>query len=290
MGYTGSSGFPYDNNMFPTPFLSTPYSDFDTSPGQSRQSQFSFNTLTLPDPSTDPLLAAMQPPTPRPAPEIDMASMYPMGTRYAHGRSFTNPDGRNNNCVATALARMEGYENADQFQEDMIGWRFGDPQFGQGRGMSPDDVDIFRTETGRQFKKETFTPTATQSAYDVMKASFNPIGPESLLDYTQPGGMGHAVNMYHDLDRGTSTIEDFQRSNFGERMEQHVQHATKIDIWSPLPETTAEELELARERRIRKDQLCREGKQSVSEWRAERGNALPGFEPLYHDVHRGRRW
>ncbi|KAM6516946.1 hypothetical protein FSOLCH5_007895 [Fusarium solani] len=171
-----------------------------------------------------------------------------MGTKYAHGRSFTNPDGRNNNCVATALARMEGFENADQFQEDMIGWRFGDPQFGQGLGMSPDDVEIFRTETGRKFKKETFTPTATQSAYDVMKASFNPIGPESLLDYTQPGGMGHAVNMYHDLERGTSTIEDFQRSNFGERMEQHVQHATKIDIWSPLPETTAEELESARER------------------------------------------
>lgn len=153
--------------------------------------------------------------------------------------------------------------------------------------MTPDNVDIFRTETGRQFKRVTFTPTATQSAYDVMKASFKPIEPESLLDYTQPGGMGHAVNMIHDLERGASTIEDFQRSNFGERMEQHVQHAMKIDIRSPLPETTAAELELAAERRIRKDQLCREGKKSVSEWRTGRGDALPGFEPLYHDVHRG---
>ncbi|KAL2679245.1 hypothetical protein Neosp_010012 [[Neocosmospora] mangrovei] len=216
-----------------------------------------------------------------------MAPMHPMRTRYANGSSFTNPDGRNDNCVATSLARMEGYENADQFQEDMIGWRFGDSQFGQERGMDPDDMNIFRAETGLQFKKETFTPTATQSAYKVMKASFNPIGPESLLDYTQFGGMGHAVNMYHDLERGTSTIEDFQRSNFGERMEQHVQHATKIDIWSPLPETTAEELESAEERKLRKDQLCHQGKQSVSEWRAERGDALPGFEPFYHHVHRG---
>ncbi|EEU38812.1 uncharacterized protein NECHADRAFT_83080 [Fusarium vanettenii 77-13-4] len=130
--------------MFPTPFLSTPYSDFDTSQGQSRQSQFSFNTLTLPDPSTDPLLIVMPPATPKPTPEIDMASMY------------------------------------------------------------------------------------------------------------------------RDLERGTSTIEDFQRSNFGERMEQHVQHvqhvqhATKIDIWSPLPETTAEELESAEERKLRKEKLCRE--------------------------------
>ncbi|KAI8716892.1 hypothetical protein NCS52_00983800 [Fusarium sp. LHS14.1] len=273
--------------MFPTPFLSTPYSNLDTSQGQSRQSQSSFNTLTLPDPSTDPLLVATQSATPRPAPEIDMASMHPMRTRYAHGSSFTNPDGRNDSCVATSLARMEGYENADQFQEDMIGWRLGDSQFGQEQGMDPEDMDIFRAEMERQFKKETFTPTATQSAYDVMKASFNPIGPESLLDYTQSGGMGHAVNMYHDLERGTSAIEDFQRSNFGERMEQHVQHATKIDIWSPLPETTAEELESAKARKLRKEQLCRQGKQSLSEWTAKRGDALPGFEPSYHHVHRG---
>ncbi|KAJ4319808.1 hypothetical protein N0V84_006189 [Fusarium piperis] len=287
MDYTGSSGFPYDSNTFPTPFLSTPYSDFDTPQDQSRQPQFSFTTLTLPDPSTDPLLAAMQPATPRPAPEIDMATMYPMGTKYNYGRSFTNPDGRNDNCVATALARMGGYENADQFQEDMIGWRFGDPEV-EEKGMSPEYMDIFRNETERKFKKETFTPTATQSAYEVMKASFNPIGAESLLDYTQPGGMGHAVNMYHDLEKGTSTIEDFQRSNFGERMEQHVQHATNIDIWSPLPETTDEQRELARQRKIRKDQLCRQGKQSVSEWRAENSDALPGFEPFVHDLHRRR--
>ncbi|RMJ13771.1 hypothetical protein CDV36_006528 [Fusarium kuroshium] len=120
MDYTGS-GFSYDNNMFPTPYLTTSYSDFDTSQDQNRQSKFSFNTLTLPEPSTDPFLVAMQPATPRPAPEIDMTSMYPMGTKYAYGSSFTNPDGRNDNCVATALARMEGHENADQFQEDTIG-------------------------------------------------------------------------------------------------------------------------------------------------------------------------
>ncbi|RSM10455.1 hypothetical protein CEP52_003530 [Fusarium oligoseptatum] len=132
----------------------------------------------------------------------------------------------------------------------------GDSRFGANGGMFSNDVDMFRTKTGRQFKKETFTPASTQSAYDVMKASFNPIGCESLLDYTQPGGMGHAVNMYHDLERGTSTIEDFQRSNFGERMEQHVQHATKINILSPMPETTPEELERARTRKERKDRLC----------------------------------
>ncbi|RSM04782.1 hypothetical protein CDV31_009873 [Fusarium ambrosium] len=289
MDYTGS-GFSYDNNMFPTPYISTPYSDFESSQGQNRQSRFSFNTLTLPELSTDPFLVAMQPATPRPAPEIDMTSMYPMGTKYAYGSSFTNSDGRNDNCVATALARMEGYENADQFQKDTIGWRMGDSEFGANGCMFPNDVDKFRTKTGRQFKKETFTPTSTQSAYDVMKASFNPIGRESLLDYTQPGGMGHAVNMYHDLERGTSTIEDFQRSNFGERMEQHVQHATKINILSPMPETTPEELERARTRKERKDRLCRAGKQSVDEWRAERSDALPGFEPFYHDVQRGRRW
>ncbi|RSL42091.1 hypothetical protein CEP54_015607 [Fusarium duplospermum] len=96
-----------------------------------------------------------------------------MGTKYAYGSSFNSPDGRNDNCVATALARMEGYENADRFQEDTIRWRMGDSKFGAKGGMFSNDVDKFRTKTGQQFKKETFIPTLTQSAYDVMKASFN---------------------------------------------------------------------------------------------------------------------
>ncbi|RSL69581.1 hypothetical protein CEP53_002160 [Fusarium sp. AF-6] len=117
--------------MFPTPYLTTSYSDFDTSKCQSRQSRFSFNTLTLPEPSTDPFNLQL--------PEIDMTFMYPMGTKYAYGSSFANPDGRNHNCVATAPARMEGYENADQFQEDTIGWRMGDGEFGVTWDMEDDD-------------------------------------------------------------------------------------------------------------------------------------------------------